>query len=118
MDKKLALFKVACLNYTANPVVYQEKSIARRELISLQRVVSDLAKHSIESTQDHAASALSSKIQVSPEQLLGHEEKSTTRQADESSEIPVKMITSHLSVTGVERAQSLLTDLQFKDRDL
>lgn len=44
MSKKLNLFKVACVNYRANPVKYQGKQIERRELISLQRVIADLAK--------------------------------------------------------------------------
>jgi len=50
MAAKLNLFKVACLNYTPNPVAYQGKFINRRELVALQKVVSDLAKNSIEST--------------------------------------------------------------------
>ena len=52
MGQKLNLFKVACLDYQANPVNYQGKRIDRRELISLQKVVSDLAKSSLESTKD------------------------------------------------------------------
>ena len=50
MEAKLNLFKVACLNYIPNPVAYQGKFINRRELVALQKVVSDLAKNSIEST--------------------------------------------------------------------
>lgn len=51
MEKKLNLFKVACLNYIPNPVVYQDKKIDRKELISLQKVISDLTKHQIESIE-------------------------------------------------------------------
>ena len=44
LETKLSLFKLACINYQANPVNYQEKLVARQELISLQKAISDLAK--------------------------------------------------------------------------
>ena len=50
LDSKINLFKVACMNYTSNPVSYQGKQVGRRELISLQKVISDLAKQAIESS--------------------------------------------------------------------
>ena len=43
-ETKLNIFKVACMNYQSNPVTYQNRLIKRSELISLQKVVSDLAK--------------------------------------------------------------------------
>ena len=46
------LFKIACINYLPNPVSYQGKMIPRRDLISLQKVVSDMAIKSIESTNE------------------------------------------------------------------
>ena len=52
MVNQIKLFKIACINYTSNPVTYQGKHIGRRELISLQKVVSDMAKDSIETTVD------------------------------------------------------------------
>ena len=48
MEQKLNLFKVACLNYEANPVTYQGKQISRKDLISLQKVVSDMGVALIE----------------------------------------------------------------------
>ena len=48
MEQKLNLFKVACLNYQANPVTYQGKQISRKDLISLQKVVSDMGVALIE----------------------------------------------------------------------
>ena len=48
MEQKLNLFKVACINYHANPVTYQGKQISRKDLISLQKVVSDMGVASIE----------------------------------------------------------------------
>ena len=43
-EAKLNLFKIACINYQPNPVTYQNKLINRHELVSLQKVISDLAK--------------------------------------------------------------------------
>ena len=43
MDLKLNLFKIACLKYEANPVTYQGKQIERKELLSLQKVITDMA---------------------------------------------------------------------------
>lgn len=51
MIKKLNLFKVACINYEANPVLYQGKLVDRRELISLQKVISELAKEKLDPTR-------------------------------------------------------------------
>ena len=50
LDSKINLFKIACINYTSNPVNYQGKQVNRRELISLQKVITDLAKQAIESS--------------------------------------------------------------------
>ena len=46
----LNLFKIACINYQPNPVYYQGKTIQRQELLSLQKVIADLAKETIESS--------------------------------------------------------------------
>ena len=43
MEAKLNLFKVACLKYEANPVNYQNKLIERRDMISLHRVIAEMA---------------------------------------------------------------------------
>ena len=51
MSNFLNLFKIACINYTPNPVSYQDKAINRQELVSLQKVVSDLAIEGIEATE-------------------------------------------------------------------
>ena len=51
MSNFLNLFKIACINYTPNPVNYQDKAINRQELVSLQKVVSDLAIEGIEATE-------------------------------------------------------------------
>ncbi len=48
MKHNLNLFKVACLNYIANPVFHNGHFIERKELISLQHVISDKAKFIIE----------------------------------------------------------------------
>ena len=48
MKEKLNLFKVACINYISNPVFYEGHYLDRRELISLQHVISDKAKCLIE----------------------------------------------------------------------
>ena len=48
MSSYLSLFKVACVNYLPNPVNYQGKSIKRQDLLSLQKVISDMARDTIE----------------------------------------------------------------------
>ena len=55
MSNFLSLFKIACINYTPNPVSYQDKAINRQELVSLQKVVSDLAIEGIEATETELA---------------------------------------------------------------
>jgi len=47
MQTKINLFKVACLHYESNPVAYQGRKLDRKELLSLQKVVADLAKQSM-----------------------------------------------------------------------
>ena len=50
MRTKINLFKIACINYVSNPVFYQGKYTARQELISLSKVITDMAKDAIEGT--------------------------------------------------------------------
>lgn len=52
MDLKLNLFKIACLKYEANPVTYQGKQIERKELLSLQKVITDLAVQRMEQVKE------------------------------------------------------------------
>jgi len=49
MDLKLNLFKIACLKYEPNQVNYQNKMFDRKELLSLQKVVADMAITQMES---------------------------------------------------------------------
>ena len=42
------MFKVACLKYEANPVSYQKKVLERKELLSLQRVITEMAVQQME----------------------------------------------------------------------
>ena len=48
LSTNLNLFKIACINYLPNPVYYQGQTIQRQELISLQRVITNMAKDSVE----------------------------------------------------------------------
>ena len=43
MDVKMNLFKIACLKYEPNPVSYQDKRLERKELLSLQKVIAEMA---------------------------------------------------------------------------
>lgn len=52
LSSYLNLFKVACINYLPNPVTYQNKSIKRTDLITIQRVVTDIAREYIEEVSD------------------------------------------------------------------
>ena len=47
-ETNLHLFKVACLKYEANPVSYQKKVLERKELLSLQRVITEMAVQQME----------------------------------------------------------------------
>ena len=49
MEAKLSLFKVACLKYEPNPVKYQHKLLDRKELLSLQKVIAEMAVQQLES---------------------------------------------------------------------
>lgn len=79
------LFKIACINYDSNPVYYQGNYTKRNELISLQKVISDMGKEAIESVLEQR-NIESLDIDYSPEraEMTAHESGPDTRFRAES----------------------------------
>ena len=119
LDSKINLFKIACINYTSNPVYYQGKQVNRRELISLQKVISDLAKQAIESSaevENQRSLLLPGRENFSPERT---EVDITTQPTVQTmTEMSPRMHSTRLTARAVSKASNLVKGLTFIDEDL
>ena len=119
LDSKINLFKIACINYTSNPVYYQGKQVNRRELISLQKVISDLAKQAIESSsevENQRSLLLPGRENFSPERT---EVDITTQPTVQTmTEMSPRVHSTRLTARAVIKASNLVKGLTFIDEDL
>ena len=76
---KLHLFKIACLRYDPNPVNYQSKLVDRKEMLSLQKVVSQMALQQLKTIKEIEKSAIDTLLTEQDNKPLAEKEESKDR---------------------------------------
>lgn len=117
----LNLFKIACINYQPNPVYYQGQSIQRQELISLQKVITNMAKEAVEQRllsvySEDGAGHETLPMNYSPEVPEMTPQKDSTR--NNTNDLMSPHDFSQLTIRAKSKALELMKEFNFKDDDL